>query len=58
MSTVVMTMQQIVSNIIKNQASGGKWIIPEAIADIGRVYIYFSGDEFDEVLNVDLYQMV
>ena len=57
MSTVVMTMKQIVSNI-KNQASGGKFIIPEAIADIGRVYIYFSGDEFDEVLNVDLYQMV
>ena len=53
-----MNIRKIVGSIVKNQASGGKWIIPEAIADIGRGHLYFSGDEFDEVLNVDLYQMV
>ena len=39
-STVVMTMRQIVGSIVKNQASGGKWLISEAIVDTGgSVYI-------------------
>ena len=57
-STVVITMQKIVGNISKNQASGGKWLISEAIVDTVRVYIYLSGDEVDEVLKVELDQMV
>ena len=51
-STVVMTMRQIVSNIVKNQASGEKWLISEAIVDTVRVYICLSGDEVNEVLKL------
>ena len=57
-STVVMTMQQIVGSIVKNQASGGKWLISEAIVDTLGVYIYCSIDEVDEVLKVDLDHIV
>ena len=32
-STVVMTMGQIVGSIVKNQASGWKWLSSEAIVD-------------------------
>ena len=39
-STDVMTMRKIVSSIVKNQASSGKWLISEAIVDTVRVYIY------------------
>ena len=39
-STVVMTMGQIVGSIVKNQASGWKWLSSEAIVDTVRVYIY------------------
>ena len=56
-----MTMKHIVGIIVKNQASGEKWLISEAIVDTVRVYIYCSGDEVDEVeevLNVKLDQMV
>ena len=53
-----MTMRQIVGIIVKNQASGGKWIISEVIVDTVRVYRYFSGDEVDEFLNVYLDHMV
>ena len=35
--TVVMTMRQIVLSIVKNQASGGKKLVSEAIADTVRV---------------------
>ena len=35
-----MTMWQIVSSIVNNQASGGKWLISESIIDTVRVYIY------------------
>ena len=56
--TVVMTMRYIVGIIVKNQASGSKWIISEAIVETLRVYIYFSGDEVDEVLKVGLDQRV
>ena len=58
MSTIVMTMQYIVGSIIKKQASGGKWLVYEAIFDTVRVYIYWSGDEVDEVLRMDLDKMV
>ena len=53
-----MTMQHIVGSIAKNQASGGKRIISEAIVDTVRVYIYFCGDDLDEFLKVELDQMV
>ena len=55
---VVMTMRRIVGIIVKNQAFGGKWLLYEAIVDTMRVYIYFSGDEINEFLKVDLDQMV
>ena len=58
MSTVVMTMRHIVGSIVKNQASGGKWLISEEIVDTVRVYIYFSGYDVDEVLKVELEHMV
>ena len=57
-STVVMTIWHIGGSIIKNQASGGKWLISEAIVDTDRIYIYFSGDDVDEVLKVELDHMV
>ena len=57
-STVVMAMQKIVGSIVKTQASGGKWLISKATVDTVRFYIYLSGDEVDEVLKVDLYQMM
>ena len=57
-NTVVTTMRQIVRIIIKNHSSGVKWIISEGIVDTVRVCIYCSGDEVDEFLKVDLYQMV
>ena len=44
--------------IVKNQTSGGKWLIYEAIVDTTRVYIYCSVDEVDEVLKVELDHMV
>ena len=53
-----MTMRQIVGIIVKMQASGGEWLISEAIVDTVRVYIYLYGYEVDEVLKVGLYQMV
>ena len=53
-----MDTRKIVVSIVKNQASGGKWLIYEAIFDTGRVYIYYSGDEVDEVLKMVLDQMV
>ena len=43
--TAVITMCQSVGSIVKNQASGGKWLISDAIVDTVRVYIYFSGDD-------------
>ena len=49
-----MTMQRIFGSIVKNQASGGKWLIYKAIVDTVGVYIYYSGDEVDEFLKVEL----
>ena len=57
-STVVTTMRHIFVNILKNQASGGKWLIYEVTFDNFMLYIYFYGDEVDKVLKVELYQMV
>ena len=57
-STIVMIMQRIVGSIVKNQASGGKWLIYEAIVDTVRVYIYCSSYELDGVLNVYLEPIV
>ena len=51
-STVVMTVWQIIGIIVKNQASGGKWLISEEMFDTVGVYIYWSGDEVDEVFKV------
>ena len=58
MNTVVMNMRWIVGGIVKNQASGGKWLIYEVTFDNFMLYIYFYGDEVDKVLKVELYQMV
>ena len=58
MSTVVMTMRNIVGSIVKNKAYGGKWLISEAIVDTKRVYIYCSGDYVDEVFKLGLDQIV
>ena len=38
---VVTTMRQIVGSIVKNKASGGKWLISEEIVDTVRLYILF-----------------
>ena len=43
----MVTMRQIVGSIVKNQESGGKWLIYESIFDTVRVYIYSYGDEVD-----------
>ena len=53
-----MTMRKIVGSVVKNKASGGKWLISEAIVDTERVYIYCSGDEVGEFFKVELDQMV
>ena len=53
-----MIMRKIVGIIDKNQASGGKWLISEAIAYNVRVYIYCSSDEVNEVLKADLDQIL
>ena len=53
-----MTMRRIVGSIIKNQNSGGKWLISEEIVDTVRVYIYCYGDDLDGVLKVEFFQMV
>ena len=50
----VMTIRKIVGSIVKNHSSGGKWIISEAIVDHVRLYVYFSGDEVDDFLKVEL----
>ena len=57
-STVVMTMWRIVGSIVKEKASGGKWLIYEAVVDIVRIYIYCSGDDVDDFLKLEFYQMV
>ena len=57
-STVVTTMRRIVGSIINNQASGGKWLLSEAILDTVRVYIYCYVGEVNEVMKVELYRMV
>ena len=51
------TMRQIVGSIVKNKASGGKWLIIEEIVDTMRLYIYCSGDEVDEVFNAEMENM-
>ena len=53
-----MTMKYIVGSIVKNQASGWKCLISESIVDTVRVYIYWYGDDVDEVFKVELGQMV
>ena len=53
-----MTMRSIVGIIIKYQVSSGKWLISEAILDNVRVYIYWYGDDVDDILKVELDQMV
>ena len=52
--TIVMTMRQIVGSIVKTQASGGKWLISEAIVNTVRFYIYCSVYEVDGVFKVEL----
>ena len=49
-----MTMRQIVGSIVKTQASGGKWLISEAIVNTVRFYIYCSVYEVDGVFKVEL----
>ena len=55
---VVTTMRQIAGSIINNQASGGNWLISEAIVDNMRVYVYCYGYEVDDILNMELEHMV
>ena len=57
-STGVMTTRRIIGSSIKNQASGGKWLISEANFYTVRVYICCSDDEVDEFLKLGLDQMV
>ena len=57
-STGVMTMHRTVGSIVKNQASGGKWLISEEITDTVKVYIYCSGDEADAFLMAELDQLI
>ena len=42
--TAVMNIRRVIGIIVKNQASGGKWLVSEAIVDTVSVYIYCSGD--------------
>ena len=49
-----MNIRRVIGIIVKNQASGGKWLVSEAIVDTVSVYIYCSGDEVDDVLKVEL----
>ena len=51
-------MRQIVGNIIRNKASGGKWLISEDILDTVRLYVYCSIDEVDEVPKAEFYHIV
>ena len=53
-STVVITMRHIVCSIVKIQDSSGKWVIYEENVDNTRVSIYFSVDDMDKALKVDL----
>ena len=57
-STVVITMQHIFCSIVKIQDSSGKWVIYEENVDNMRVSIYFSVDDMDKALNVDLDYML
>ena len=52
------TMQKIFGGIIKNQTSGGKWLVSEAIMDTVRVYVYCSGDDVDDLTKVELDHIV
>ena len=49
-----MAMWKIIGIIVKNLASGGKWLVSDMIVDSFRVYIYWSGDDVDEMLKVGL----
>ena len=57
-STVVITMRHIVCSVVKIQDSSGKWVIYEENVDNMRVSIYFSVDDMDKALNVDLDYML
>ena len=37
-----MNIRKIVGSIVKNEATGGHWLIFEAIVDTERVYMYIS----------------
>ena len=47
-----------VGSIVKNKASGGKWLISELVVDMLRYYTYLYDDEVDEVLKVKLDHIV
>ena len=57
-STGLMTMRQIVGSDVKNQSSGGKWLISQSIVHTVRVYIHFCDNDMDEIFKVQLYQML
>ena len=40
-------MWRIIGSIIKNQASGGKWLILEDIVNTVMVYVYCYGDKVE-----------
>ena len=52
------TMLRIVGSIVKNQYSGGNWLILEGIFDTVRIYIYCYGGKLDDFLKMELEQMV
>ena len=41
----VVTMEKIVGNVLKNQSSGKKWLISEAIIDLVKIYVDCAGEE-------------
>ena len=43
--------------VTKNQDYGGKWLILEAIVDMGWVYAFCSGDEVDSGVQKNMFNM-
>ena len=38
-------MEKIVGNVLKNQSSGKKWSVSEAIIDLVKIYVDCVGEE-------------
>ena len=55
---IVTRMKKIVGRIFLNQFSGKEWLLSEAIVDLVRIYIYWSGDDADDNVSKHLDTMV